>query len=93
MNVAQTYLEMTKEQGISARKAIQLVCDTVGLKFASNYCYEWPSDSNARTIPPAALKYMQQQAVEFAAKKLGINATEQQLKELAAMLGPKVKNS
>lgn len=91
-NVAKTYFEMTKLNGLSDREATRQICEAVGLKFLSGYADSWPKITNAyRAIPPAVVKEMQQRVATYAAKKAGIQTSPEKAKKFASFLSPKVK--
>jgi len=93
VNVAKTYLDMCKEQGLSDREAIRQICESVGLKFASSYSNDWSNFGKTfRAIPPAVVKEMQQRTAIYAARKAGIKTTGDKALLFANMLSPKVKN-
>lgn len=92
MNVAKTYFEMCKEQGLSEREATRQVCDVVGLKFAASYANDWSNYGKTfRAIPPAVVKEMQKRTALYAATKAGIKTTGDKALLFADMLSPKVK--
>ena len=93
MNVAKTYFEMSKEQGLSEREATRQVCDSVGLKFSASYANDWSNHGKVfRAIPPAVVKEMQNRTALYAANKAGIKTTGDKALLFAHMLSPKVKN-
>lgn len=91
MNIAQTYLEMMKTQGVSEREATRQICETVGLKYSPSYATQWPN--GARPIPPAAVVEMQKRTALYAATKAGIKTTGEKAVLFAALLAPKVKKN
>lgn len=91
MNVAITYLQMSKERGLSEREAIRMVCDKLGLSFSPSYVSCWKTGD--KPIPPRALYLMQQEVAHYATKAAGIAATAEKAKLLANMLAPALKDS
>lgn len=91
MNVAKTYVEMSKKVGITQRQAIADICSTVGLKLSNSYITDWPDDSKTRPIPPTAVKEMQIRCALYAAQSVGIKTTKEKAEAFAELLSPKVQ--
>ncbi len=92
VNVAKTYLDMCKEQGLSDRESTRILCEAVGLKFSASYAKEWArTDKDSRSIPPAVVKEMQKRTAVYTANKLGIEITDKKALLFAEMLSPKIK--
>lgn len=93
MNVAKTYLSMMQKQGVSSNDAVRKVCDSVGLSFSPSYASQWADETHNRTIPPAVVKFMQQESAQYAAIEAGAKLTVEQAKKIAELLAPKVRES
>lgn len=89
INVCETYLEMTRALGMSDREAIAVICKDVGIKFNASYSTQWRT--GARPTPPKAVREMQQRVALYAAKKAGINTTDDKAKDFGHMLSPAIK--
>jgi len=91
MNVAMTYLKMSKEMGLSEREAVRQLCDELGFGFSPSYVSGWKTGD--KPIPPRVLNLMQQRVAHYATKSVGINTTEEKAKKLAQMLAPALKGA
>ncbi len=89
MNVAQIYLEMSEQHGVSKRKAISEICIACGRKLHSSYSSEWADETKPRPIPTWAVIEMQKRVAMYAAQKAGINASGEKVLQFVQMLAPK----